>query len=174
MQVVHNKEFISIGAIAKPHGIKGEVCVKPLTDEPEQFEALKYVFLNIKSSRSRAEVMKVRFHQNIIILKLAHVNDRDSAEELKGALLELELSKMRKLEDNEFYIFDLIGLVVKDQQGNIFGKVVDVMDLPANDVYVVRDENENEYLIPAIQNIVKKIDLVQKEMLIDPMDGLFD
>jgi 16S rRNA processing protein RimM len=172
--VVQNKEVISIGAIVKAHGIKGEVSVTPLTDEPKQFSELKSVHLNVKNNRTRVEIEKVRFHQNIIILKLAHINDRNSAENLKGALIEREFSQMRKLEDNEYYIFDLMGLIVKDLQGNIFGEVVDVMDLPANDVYVVRNANEDEFLIPAIQDVIIKIDLVQKEMLIDPMDGLFD
>ncbi len=169
-----NKGFISIGAVAKAHGIKGEISVRPLTDEPEQFTLLQSVYLNTKNSRTLAEVERVRLQHNFIILKLAHINDRSSAEQLKGALIELEFSKMRKLEDNEYYIFDLIGLVVKDLNGKFLGVVVDVMALPANDVYVIRDDNENEFLIPAIQDIIVKIDLVQKEMLIDPLEGLFD
>ncbi|MBD3288816.1 16S rRNA processing protein RimM [candidate division KSB1 bacterium] len=171
--VVQKKEFISIGAVTKAHGIKGEIGVKPLTDEPEQFTLIKSVYLNINNSRTLVEVEKVRLQQNFIILKLAHINDRTAAEQLKGALIEREISELRELEDNEYYVFDLIGLEVKDLDGNLIGELVDVMILPANDVYVIRG-GEKEFLVPAIQDIVKKIDLDRNEMLIYPMNGLFE
>lgn len=166
-------EFVSIGAVLKAHGTKGEIQVVPLTDEPQQFKTLDTIYLNLNGKRKICAVDKVQLTHNKIILKLKDIDDRTTAQELKAALIERKITDLRKLSDNEYFIFDLIGLKVKNLSGQFIGELIDVLTLPANDVYIIND-GEKELLVPAIKDVIKKIDLDRREMFIDPIDGLID
>ena len=168
-----NIEFISIGIVIKAHGIKGEVQITPLTDEPVIFFDLYSIYLNINGNRKNCAIEKVRLTHNKIILKFENINDRSAAQNLKGALLEIKRTDLRELSDNEYFIFDLIGLKVKSLTGELIGELKNVLNLPANDVYVVNN-GVNEFLIPAIKDVIKRVDLDKGEMIIDPIDGLFE
>lgn len=167
------KEYIAIGAVARAQGLKGEIQVLPLTDEPVQFEELTIVFLSMGGSRKAHHVEKVRAAKNRFILKLEGIDDRTASELLKGALIERPIEELAPLAEDEYFIFDLLGLTVKTNDGQNLGKLVDVLDLPANDVYVV-SSGTKEILIPAIKDVILKIDFANKEMIINPMDGLLD
>lgn len=171
---MHQKnDFISIGAVIKAHGISGEILIIPFTDELEQFNSIDKVFLNLNARRKIYAVKKVRLTDNKIILKLEGIDDRTTAQSLKGALIERKLADLRKLSDNEYFIFDLIGLEVKDVAGEYLGELTDVLTLPANDVYIIKS-GEKELLIPAIKEVIKHIDLNRREMIINPIDGLLE
>jgi len=165
-------EFISIGIISKAHGIKGEVLVSSLTDNPEQFQKLKQIFLKQQDgSRSRISIQQVRQKNNQFIIKFRGIENRNQAETLQKVLIEKKIEDGDVLSPDEYYIFDLIGMKVYTTDNQILGVVKDVLTLPANDVYIVQSENK-EVLIPAIRSVVKKIDLEKELILIDPIDGL--
>ena len=166
-------EFVSIGAVNKAHGIKGELQITPITDEPEQFSTLNSCYLNFNEKRKICSIEKVRFTRNKILLKLEGIDDRTTAQKLRGAFVEIKLTDLRELSDNEYFIFDLVGLKVKKMSGEFIGELIDVLTLPANDVYVVNN-GEQEFLIPAIKDVIKQVDLKRGEMSIDPVDGLFE
>ena len=167
------QEFISIGIVIKAHSIKGELQIFPLTDEPEQFSDLDTIYLNLSGKRKSYRVEKVRLTRNRVFLKLESINDRTTAQNLKGALIEIILTDLRELSNNEYFIFDLIGLKVKNLAGEFIGELIDVLTLPANDVYIINN-GKQEILIPAIRDVIKEINLEQGEMIIDPIDGLLD
>ncbi len=166
-------EFISIGAIGKAHGINGQFYVIALSDDPEQYRELKSVYLNFKGTRTICAVENIRFTHDRILLKLEGIDDRSTLESHRGALLERERHELRPLSEDEYFIFDLIGLTAKTVQGERIGKLTDILNLPAHDVYVIRNEAE-EILIPAISNFIRRIDLKQGEVIVDPIDGLLD
>ncbi|MBN1153726.1 16S rRNA processing protein RimM [candidate division KSB1 bacterium] len=170
---IRNSDFISIGIVINAQGIKGELKIYPITDEPEQFEDLEFIYLSTKGVRKRYQVQHVRFTNKHVVIKLEGIDDRTTAENLKNSLIERKLSELRPLDENEYYIFDLIGLTVITISGESRGQIVDVLTNPANDVYVVSD-GSNEYFVPAIKDVVKKIDLGAGEMVIDPIDGMFE
>jgi len=166
-------DYISIGVVVNAHGIKGELKIHPLTDEPEQFENLDFIYLLNKDDRKLCAVENVRFTQKNIILKIEGVDDRTSAENLKNSLIDIKISDLRPLGQHEYYIFDLIGLRVLTTSGDEKGEIVNVIQYPANDVYVLRI-GDKEHLIPAIKEVVMKIDLDEGVMIINPIDGLFE
>lgn len=166
-------EFVSIGIISKAHGIKGEVIVSPITDNPQQFFRLKELYVSDgNGKRHILKIERIREKQNTFIIKFHGIEERDQAEILKHFYVEKRLEKNQELLPDEYFVFDLIGLQVKTTDGEIIGVVKDVLSLPANDVYEVQDKSR-QILIPAIKSIVKKIDLENELILIEFLDGLF-
>ncbi len=167
-------EFISIGIITKAHGIKGEVLVSSLTDNPEQFEKLKHVFVAQENeNRSEISIQRVRGKNDRFIIKFNGVDNRNQAESLQKCLIEKRLDDVDELPADEYYIFDLMDLKVYTTDFQLLGRIKDVLSLSANDVYVVQGENK-EYLIPAIKSVVKKVDLEKEIVLVEPIEGLLD
>lgn len=165
-------QFISIGIITKAYGVKGAVVVTPLTDEPQQFKELKAISIDVpQQDRQFFTIEWVRFSSKRILLKLAEVNDRNQAFTLKNLYIDKHLDQCKAPATDEYYIFDLIGLKVKTTDDVWRGEVSAVLTLPANDVYVVKN-NSREYLLPAIKEVIKKIDLEQGYILIKLIDGL--
>lgn len=158
--------------IVKAHGIKGEVVVIPITDELQQFEKVKQVSLQDHQGRRKFfAIERVKVAPDRIIIKFENIDDRDSALELKGWYIDKLSDECEALPADEYYIFDLIGLKVMTTANVWLGEIIDVLSLPANDVYVVQD-GANEYLIPAIKAVIKKVDLEQEHILIEPLEGL--
>jgi len=165
-------EFISIGIITKAHGLNGEVVVTPITDEPKQFEKLKKISINDQQGERKFFIIeRVRIRPDRIILKIEDINDRNHALTLKGLFIDKHVDECEELLPDQYYIFDLIGLKVKTTDNLWLGEVIDVFTLPANDVYVVNDGSK-EYLIPAIKDVIKRVDLENEYILIEPLEGL--
>ena len=166
-------EFISIGIITGAHGIKGEILVTPLTDNPQQFKNKKNVFVSDgNKKREQYTIQSIREKKkNLFIIKLNGVDNRNQAISLQKLLIEKQFEKDVKLAADEYYIFDVIGLDVQTIDKKQIGKVKDVLSFPANDVYVVKDDSK-EILIPAIKSVIKKVDLEKEILFINPIDGL--
>lgn len=173
------EELFIIGRVISPHGVRGEVRVYPLTDFPERFMETHQVYL-CKDGVELRQVEKARFHKNLILLKLQGCDTADDAEELRGAELKVSEEDLVKLPPGAYYVHQLRGLQVYTLQGTWVGTLVEVIKTGANDVYVVSpdgdllmDPNSPEaILIPALKIIVKKIELGDGKMLIDPIPGL--
>jgi 16S rRNA processing protein RimM len=170
---------ITIGQISKVRGIKGEMVVVPLTDDPRRFSELEKIFLSKDEKITEFEVEKVRTElktkklKETVLLKLKGVENPEEAKKLVGSFLEIEKDDLIKLPEGRYFIFDIIGLKVITTEEKEIGTVKEVISLPANDVYVVQSEKK-EYDIPALKEVVKKIDLERKLMIIEPKEGLLD
>jgi len=159
--------FVTIGKIVKPIGLHGEVKIFPLTDFPERFEGLQDVMVQTKEGQHRRYcIAQMRYGPPF-------VSSRDAVQFLRGGLLQVSEHDRVSLPDGGYFQSDLIGLDVYSVEGSYLGIITDVIETGSNDVFVVRDR-EREYLIPALQNIIKTIDLKEKRMVIDPPEGLFN
>ncbi len=169
------EDLIAVGKIVNTHGHKGDVKVIPLTDNPERLEELKKVIISNGNNLKEFNITSVRYHKNFAILAFAEIENMNEAEKLKESLMLIPKNEAKKLPEGSYYIFDIIGLEVKSTDGRRLGKIVDVFQTGANDVYDVEDqESGKHYLIPAIKQIVKNISLEVGEMIIEPMEGLLD
>jgi len=164
---------ITIGKITKTRGLNGEVVIFPYTDDPDRFFLLKEVWISGKKNSQIFQIKKVKKFKSNILLKFQGINSPEAAMPLVNSYLEIEREKLLTLPENRYYIFNILGLKVLTEKGEEIGTIKDVISLPANDVYVVR-KGEKEYNIPAIKEVVSKIDLDKKIMMIQPLKGLLE
>ena len=166
------EELLQVGAITSTHGIRGEVKVFPTTDDPKRFCKLKQVILDDGKSKQELEIESVKFFKNLIILKFKGIDDINEVEKYRKATLWVTREQAVPLKKDEYFIADLIGLSVVTEEGEVLGNLTDVMQTGANDVYVIAKEGEEEFLIPAIKECVKNVDLENRMMTIFLMPGL--
>ncbi|MBN1922262.1 MAG: 16S rRNA processing protein RimM [Anaerolineae bacterium] len=162
--------YLAVGRILRPHGITGELRAQILTDYPERLVRLRHLYVG--AAYRRHAVQSVRFHQNLALLRLADITDRDTAETLRGQVVWVALADAAPLEEGEYYLHQLIGMQVSTEAGEALGEIVEVLDMPgANDVYVVHGLR-GEVLIPAIREVILSIDMEARQMVIHPLPGL--
>jgi len=167
--------WVAIALVTAPQGIRGEVRVKPLTDFPERLGTTARVTAQIRGERRSFEVERARPHgRGMYVLKLRGIDDRSSAESLRGAVLEVPRDKAVPLPDDTYYVFDLIGSAVYDLDGNKLGEIADVIGAAANDVYVVKADDGAEILIPAVKHVVRLVDVASRRVVVDPPPGLLE
>lgn len=160
---------IVTGRVVAPFGIRGEVKLVVLTDFPGRFEAGRAVTLRLPSGERRSGVVqRSRSHGGGLILKLRGVETRNEAEELRDAETIIDETELADLGDDRFYVFDIIGLRVVTDDGREFGEVVEVIQNPANDVYVT----STGLCIPALKSVVARVDIRGGLMIIRPVPGL--
>jgi 16S rRNA processing protein RimM len=159
-----------IGEIIKPHGVRGEVRVLPSTDLPERFSWLKTVYIGRAEPRP-AGVEAVRSHQHWVLLKLAGIDNRDQAESLRGEWLQVPIDEAIPLEEDEYFLYQLVGLAVYDETGQQLGELVDVLETGANNVFVIRSP-EGELLLPDIDEVIREIDLESGRVIVRLLPGL--
>ncbi|MCM1314667.1 MAG: ribosome maturation factor RimM [Muribaculaceae bacterium] len=163
------KEYLEAGKIVNTHGIRGEIKIMPYTDVPELLCEFDRLFLN----KQEIFIERSRVAKNMVIAKLEGVDTPEQAEKLRNKILYMHRDDL-ELDDDTYFIQDLIGIEVKDvETGVIYGKIVDVMQTGANDVYVIKG-SDREYLIPAIADVVVSTDIDNNVMTIKVLDGLFD
>lgn len=154
---------IVIGKILAPHGVRGDVRVAPLTDFPERFKKLKTALLNDGTS---LQVSNVKYHKNFVLLKFNGLETKNDVESLRGKFIQIERKDLFPLPKGHYYIFDIIGMDVLNEQGNYLGKVSDVLQTGSNDVYVVEAADAKTVLIPAIKQVVLNIDMDTKKITV--------
>jgi len=165
-------DYYNVGKVTSAHGIKGEIKVYPLTNVPERFYELEYVWVFDDQQRPRKyDIGYVKIISKRVCVKLKGIDNRDEAEKLKGAFLKVDSQNALKLEKDEYFIKDLIGMKVYTEEGDFVGTLVEVLQTGANDVYVIKGE-EREILIPAIKEVVKKVDVDNKVMVVHLLEGL--
>jgi len=160
-------EFIAIGQIVAPRGTRGKFKVKILTDFPQRFAASSTVYIN----RQAVTIENAEWHRGMAVIKVPAVDSRQEAEALRGAMVEIPLSQVHPLPEGQYYHFQLIGLEVWTSDGELLGKITSILSAESNDNYVVSGKG-GELLIPAIEDVVKSVDLEKKRMVIEPMEGL--
>lgn len=168
------EQYLEVGKITSTHGVKGEVKVVPLTDDPQRFEELKWVFLDKGNSMEKYNIDSVKYQKNNVILKFREVKDMDTAQSLKGVMLKVDRQNAVKLPKDSFFICDLIGLQVYDETGVLLGKLNNILKTGSNDVYIINDDKGKETLIPALKSVVKKISIEEGKIIVIPQEGLVD
>jgi 16S rRNA processing protein RimM len=167
-------ELYLIGTITKSLGIKGEVRVSPFTDFIKRFYDLNDVFVGGNSECvERFRIERVKIKGKNVTLKFFGIDSITGAEALVHQGIYITEDKVVKLPKDTYYIHDIIGVSVFSEDGQQLGEIVDVMALPANDVYVLRT-GEGEVLIPAIKPVVKEVNVQQRKMVIHVMEGLLE
>lgn len=164
---------MAIGKVLRPHGQVGEVRVLPLTDFPDRFSELESVYLVSEGETRSLTVERAELKGNTVILKFTEVETKRDAWELVGSTLEIPEEEVVALPEGTYYVFQLMGMRVLNEEGEFLGEISEVLSMPAQDVYVVKREEE-EVLIPAVESIVKSINLERGEMVISPIPGLLD
>jgi 16S rRNA processing protein RimM len=163
--------YFVVGKIVGAHGVRGEVKVSLLTDNPERFRSGVRLFLESEDGLLPVEVSSARPHKGMMLIKLASTPDRTAAELLQWRKLLIPESEAMPLGEDENYAHDLIGLTVETDDGELLGKVAEILFTPANDVYVVAGP-DGELLLPALRDVVLRVDLTAGKMLVKVPDGL--
>lgn len=164
------KEYLEAGKIVTTHGIRGEVKIMPYTDTPE----LLCEFDRLFTGKNHTEIIieRSRVFKNMVIAKIEGIDTVEEAEKLRNKILFMYRDDL-ELDEDTYFIQDLIGMEVKDTDSDVvYGKIIDVMQTGANDVYVI--QGDREYLIPAIPDVVISTDIDNNIMFIKPLEGLFD
>ena len=166
-------EWATIGIIVAPFGLQGELKVFSLSDIPDRFTALDIVYVG--PQHTRFSVKKVRSHKgSLVLLTLAGIDNANAAETLRNNDLFIPVDDLAELPTDSYYQHDILGLHVLTLEDRDLGIVEDIMQTGSNDVYVIKDSNGKQVLIPAIKQIVKRIDLSAKRIYIDPIRGLLN
>lgn len=169
------EQFLQVGAIANTHGIAGEVKIFPMTDDIKRFKKLKEVYLETGKERVLLHVVSCKFIKNQPVLKFKEFANINEIEKYKRCGLFVTRDQAVPLGKDEYYIADLIGLTVLNEENKeVIGTLSDVLQTGANDVYVVTTEDGKEVLLPVIRECIKKVDLENGQVLVHLMKGLLD
>ena len=165
---------LQVGVISSTHGVRGEVKVFPTTDDVKRFKRLKEVLLDTGREKLTLEIEGVKFFKQFVILKFKGFDNINDIEKYKGKSLYVTRANAVRLRKDEYFIADLQGLSVVDEEGKEFGVLRDVMETGANDVYIIDMAGGRELLIPAIKECILNVDMEARVMKIHVMDGLLD
>jgi len=157
------RDILRVGKIVNTHGLKGEMKVMPLTDDMKRYDDLEFVLLDGKE----VKIENVKYQKDRVILKLENINTIEEAERLKNKYLEIPREFAIELEEDTYFIADLIGCSVFDTEGKDLGQIYDVLQTKNNDVYWIR--KPKELLIPVLLDIVLDIDIEARKITIKPV-----
>lgn len=169
------EKWFNVGKIVNTHGIKGEVRVVSKTDFPdERYKKGNKLTLFYPDSNESQEltVKSHRTHKSFDLLTFEGYENINTVEKMKGGLLKITEDQLGQLEEDEFYYHEIIGCTVKTLNGEEVGKIKEILSPGANDVWVIKGEKGKEILIPYIEDVVKEVNVKEKLVLIDPMEGL--
>jgi 16S rRNA processing protein RimM len=163
-------EHLAVGRIVRPHGVRGELRILALSDLFEGIEPSTTIYLG--QGKIPAVVSSIRPHKEGYLLTLEGCEDRDTAEQWRGDTVYLAFTDAAALPEDTYFHWQILDLEVKTEEGEILGKVVDIIETGANDVYVVADESGSELLLPAIASVILRVDLEQSRMVVNLLPGL--
>ena len=150
--------YLAIGEILKPQGVRGEVKLRPITNNISRFEALQYAYFEENGAFIKKGLRFVRSDEDSVYVKIEGCDDRNAAESLRGRLIYIDRRNAVKLNDDANFIVDLVGLKGIDDEGGEYGSLTEVMQPGGNDVYVFMLD-KTETLVPALKSVVLKVDL---------------
>lgn len=166
------RDKLQVGVITTTHGIRGEVKVFPTTDDAQRFLDLKTVYLDTGKEELELEIEKVKFFKNLVILKFKNYDNINDIEKYKKCPILVTREDAVELEENEYFIADLIGLDAVSDEGENLGKISDVLQTGANDVYVIKNKGVKDILVPAIEQCVREVNLEENRIVIHLLPGL--
>jgi len=168
------EEYFEIGQIVNTNGLKGLLKVKPFTDDITRFENLDTIYIDINNKLVEFTIEDVKYIKNMVLLKLEGIDTIEQAEKYRNYYIKINRKDAEDLPEDTYYIVDLIDCEVYTDEKSFLGKVVDVIQTGSNDVYVVKQENGKEILLPAIADVVKDVDVTNKKIIVHLLKGLID
>ena len=166
------ENILQVGIISSTHGIRGEVKVFPTTDDVNRFKKLKEVLLDTGKETLPLTIEGVKFFKQFVILKFKGIDNINDIERYRGKSLYVTRENAVKLKKDEYFIADLIGLFVENEDGSFQGTLKDVLETGANDVYVVSKDGAKDLLIPAIHACIQNVDVAAGQMEVHLLPGL--
>ena len=166
-------EYFEIGHISNTHGLKGEMKVRPFTEDKKRYEELKKILINIKDEYKEYEIESVRYQKDVVLLKLKGVEDIETAEKLKNHYISITREDAKNLQNNEYFIADLIGSEIFENE-ELIGILDDVFTAGASDVYVIKRKGKKDLLLPALKSIIKNVNVENKRIDVEIPRGLED
>ncbi|PID56628.1 16S rRNA processing protein RimM [candidate division KSB3 bacterium] len=174
MKVDQLAERVTIGKILKARGIRGDMKVLPLTDIPGRFESLGTVCVQMTNTETRRfEIEHVSYYKNFVYLRFKGCDSIEAIRPLLGSLLQVDRSESPELPEGLYYHFEILDADVYTDDNRYLGKVVDILETCASDIYVVRN-GKQEYLIPSNPEVVTEIDREGGKICVHPLEGLLD
>lgn len=170
------KEMFTIGKVVNTHGVRGEIRVIQVTDFVDRFQKGNTVYWLSQDGKDVKELKidAYRTHKNFHLLHFQGYDSINDVEFFKGGTLAIKKEQQTPLDEGEYYFHEIIGCDVETTEGNHIGKVKEILSPGANDVWVIKRPKQKDALIPYIEQIVKNIDVEQKQITIEPMEGLLD
>jgi 16S rRNA processing protein RimM len=167
-------QYLILGEVLRPHGVRGELRIRILTDYPERIVAGKTLYLaeDIDAKATPYHVEQMRTNKEFGLLKLRGIDNRDQADLLRELLVLTDIDDAVPLDEGEFYLYEMIGLEVQTEDGQPLGRLVEVLETGANDVYIIDSPRYGEVLIPAIEQTILKTDIDAGVMTVRLPDGL--
>ncbi len=165
------KEYIKVGKIVNTHGVRGCMKCLPLTDDMERFDELEYVYT--EKDNIRRKILDVWYRKSMVYFMLENINDMNTAESFRDTFVSILEDQLRELPEDSYYLFDLEGMEVFTAEGEYLGKINVIYQTGANDVYEVLSKDKT-YLIPAVKDVVKEVDIKNKKMVINVIEGLLE
>ena len=157
-----------VGVVIGVHGVQGELKVRPLTDDVEQFESLRSIYFGDETEPRR--IRSVRFHAGNVLLKIAGVTNPEDASLFRGMSLRVPARQLRPLEEDEFFLYQIVGLEARTESGQLVGTVVDVIETGASDVLVIEPaEGGQPELLPNLPDVVLDIDPAARRIIVRPL-----
>lgn len=168
--------YLILGEVLRPHGVRGEIRMKVRTDYPERLlNEIEAVYLGkdpLEPQATPYTIQTARFHKDYLLIKFDNIRNRDEAELLRGQLVMIDVDTAVPLEDDEFYLYEVLGLAVQTTTGVALGTIVDVIETGANDVYVVNGSTYGRLLIPAHEETIVSLDFEAGNITMALPDGL--
>ena len=168
------EDLLQVGIITSTHGVRGEVKVYPTTDDPRRFRRLKEVVLDTGKEKMNLEIEGVKFFKQFVILKFKGLDNINDIDKYRQKSLYVTRKNAVRLQRDEYFIADLIGLKVQDEDGKELGTVKDVIETGANDVYEVEMTDGKSLLLPAIKQCILNVDVENGTMQVHVLEGLLD
>lgn len=165
-------KYLELGQIVNVKGLKGEVKVNSFTDDNTKFERIPKVFIKQKNNMTEYEIENVGYNKNQVIIKFKNINTVEEAEKLRNSYILVDREFFGELPEGVYYIADLIGLKVYTESEEYLGIVDDIFSTGSNDVYVVKNDDGSEKLLPGIDEVIKKIDIESGKIIVNLIKGL--
>ncbi len=165
-------DFLVVAVLSSPFGLRGEIRARIVTDFPERLLELKEVFLGPHLRPFR--VRSVRFHRGEVLFQLEGVSSREEAALLRGLEVQVPIHEAPALPEDAYFYFELLGLEVVTEEGEVLGELVEILETGANDVYIVRSPEGREVLLPAIREVIREVNVPEGRMVVRLLPGLLD
>ena len=171
---MNKDEMLRVGVFTSTHGVKGEIKVYPTTDDPGRFEELTHVWLDTPKELKKLSVSSVKYFKGMVILGFEEIHDINEIEPYRGCDLLITRDQAVPLEENEVFIYDILGAQVVDEEDRPVGVLEEILSTGANDVYVVKRQGKKELLLPSIPQCILDVDVEKKLVRVHVLPGLED
>jgi len=166
------KEKLEVGQIVNTFGIKGFVKIYPYVNDIKRFDDLKTVYIKVKNEQKILEIEEVKYQKNMVLAKFKGIETVEEANKLRNSYVEIDRKDAIPLEEGEYFIADLLGLDVYIDTGEKLGVLEDIYNTGSSDIYVVKNELGKQFLLPYIDEVIKKIDLENGRITVHLIEGL--